>query len=292
MAMSRIQQYNLQLQHEFTQERVETLLSESPPALREKVTWIRNYFHDEWRRSIVGRYQVAVAIREIYDDVTEKGGAVYGTKAVKIIKKAFGWDDGLIYRALNVADTFTPEKIEDMAQLRLPGGKPLSYSHVTVLSQVEDDRHREKLLQQTVKEGWTTRRLTNAVDQVVPSEPDKPPERRGRPLAKPRDFDAVLDQQAHFAEDFLNRNDQVWSHAEHSLSAKAKDLDTADFTQERADRLKRHAKVMTLLAQKAKERAEEAMRVHKLFGQVLKELAEKHKKLGSSAPPGGTDDSA
>ena len=99
----------------------------------------------------------------------------------------------------------------------------------------------------------------------------------------------VLDQQASFAEDFLNRNEQVWSQQGHSLSAKLEDLDTADVTQERADRLKRHAEVMSLVAEKAKERAGEAMRVHKVFVPVLKEKAAKHKKLGSQAVPDEAD---
>jgi hypothetical protein len=289
MAISRIQQFELQLQHEMAQGEAEALMNESPLALREKITWIRDYFEDEWRRSIVGRYQVAAVIREIYDDVADNGGAVYGAKAVEAIKKAFGWDEGIIYQALHVADTFTLEKIQTIAQMRLPGGRPLSYSHVVALSRVEDERHREKLLKQVLREGWTARKLTNSVDRAASPEPGKPPERRGRPLAKPRDFDAVIDQQASFAQDFLNRDDQVWSHPEHSLTARVNDLELADFTKERADRLKRHAEVMSLLAEKAKERADEVTRVHKVFGQVLKERAAKHKKPASPATAGGAD---
>ena len=235
--------------------------------------------------SIVNRYQIAAIIREIYDDVKDNNGTVYGARAVKVIKKAFGLDDTFIYQALHVAETFTPEQIEEMARMRLPGGKPVCYSHVVALSRVEDNSDREKLLKKTVKEGWTTRQLDNAVNRVVSSEPGQPEERRGRPLAKPKDFDAVLDQQVHFVEDFLSRNEEVWSRQEHSLSGKADDLDTADFTQERADRLKKHAEQMNLLAQKAKERSEEAADVHALFANLLKQEAAKRKKLGLTGTP-------
>jgi hypothetical protein len=289
MAFSRIQQFELQLQHEMAQEQAEVLMDESPPALREKITWIRNYFEDEWRRGIVGRYQVAAVIREIYDDVTDNKGAVYGAKAVKVIKKVFGWDDGIIYQALHVADTFTPEQIENIALMRLPGGRPLSYSHVVALSKVEDEHHREKLLKQTIRDGWTAQKLTNAVDRAASPEPSKPPERRGRPVAKPRDFDAVLDQQGSFAQDFLSRNDKVWSHPEHSLRAKLNALEPADFTTERAGRLKRHAQVMSLLAEKAQERADEAVSVHKVFVRLLKEETARHKQLASPATAGGAE---
>jgi hypothetical protein len=172
-----------------------------------------------------------------------------------------------------------------MTRMRLPGGRPLSYGHVVSLASVEDEGHREKLLKRAVREGWTARRLANAAAPPA-AQPAKQEDRRGRPVAKPRDFDGVLDQQAHFAQDFLNRNDQVWSHPDHSLSAKAEDLDTADFSQERADRLKRHAGRMHLLAEKARERAEEATRVQALFVQVHQGQAGKRRRVGGRAAAG------
>ena len=63
----------------------------------------------------------------------------------------------------------------------------------------------------------------------------------------------------------------------------AEGLDTAEFTRERADRLKRHAEQMNLLARKAKERAEEAAAVHQVFVEVIKKQAAKHRKLGVAA---------
>jgi len=44
-----------------------------------------------------------------------------------VIKDLFGWDDGVIYHALQVAETFTLEEIESLVQMRSPLGKPLSY---------------------------------------------------------------------------------------------------------------------------------------------------------------------
>src|SRR3954453_1177141 len=97
MTVSRIQQFELQLQRQHVQDCAEAILDESPPALREKIEWIRNYFDDEWRGGILGRYQIAVIIREIYDDVNDSNGAAYGAKAVEAIKRLFGWDGGVIY---------------------------------------------------------------------------------------------------------------------------------------------------------------------------------------------------
>jgi hypothetical protein len=290
MTVSRVQQFELHLRQEIAQERAEAILYESPPPLREKIDWIRRTFEDEWRRSVVSRYQVAVVIREIYDDVTENKGSVYGARAVEAIQQAFGWDDGVIYQALHVADAFTPGQIEEITRMRLPGGRPLSYGHVVSLASVEDGAQREKLLRRAVREGWTARRLANAAAPPAAPQTAKQEDRRGRPVARPRDFDGVLDQQAHLAEDFLNRNDQVWSHPNHSLSAKADDLDTADFSQERADRLKRLAERMHLLAERAKERAEEATRLQALFVQVLQEQAGKRRTVGGRIAAGVAPD--
>jgi hypothetical protein len=227
MTLSRIQQFELQQQREIALNRVHAILRESPPVLREKLAWITSTLADDWHRSIEIRYQIAVVIRDIFDDVTENNGSVYGAKAVQAIKDTFGWDDGVIYRAINVANAFTPEKIEEITQMRLPGGNPLTYSHVVELSRVEDDGQREKFFKQTVKEGWTTRKLANvvapvrevvnAVGPLAAPQHGNQEDRRGRPLAKPRNFDAVLDQQASFIKDFLNRDEHVWSHQDHKL---------------------------------------------------------------------------
>jgi hypothetical protein len=285
MTISRLQQFNRQLERE-------TILDTAPPALREKLEWIQSWFVEDWKRSIVGRYQISAIISEIYNDVNENNGRRYGANAVKMIKQYFGWDEGVIYQALQVADSFTLAEIEAIAQLRFPNGKPVTYTHLTHLAEVEDDTTRQKLLDQTVKKGLTCTGLARAIHAVTPANPNREVERRGRPLAVPKDFDAVLDQQAHFAEDFLNRNEQVWTHSSHSLSAQAAELHTADFTPERAERLKKHAEQMNLLAQKAKDRAEETTCIHALFEQVLQQQTAKHKKLGSTAKSGRTDPTA
>jgi hypothetical protein len=230
----------------------------------------------------VGRYQIALILKDVYDDVTENNGAVYGAKAIKAIQLIFGWDDGVIYRALHVAEAFTKEQIEGMTRMRLPGGKPLSYSHVVTLAGVGDERQRQKLLQEAIRHGWTSKRLAHAAE-LAEAPPARKGDRRGRPLTKPRDFDAVLDQQNYFIRDFLDRNEKVWSDPQHSLSAKVAELGTADFNPERADRLKRHAGALSVLARKAQERADEALAVHHRFLQILEERTAHPKRLALSA---------
>jgi hypothetical protein len=279
MTANRIKLFEQALQRDHPLERAEDIFQESPPLLREKVEWIRSSFEEEWRRSITFRYQAAVLIKEIYDDVNQNNGATYGAKAVQAIKLSFGWDDGVIYQALHVAEAFTPEQIQEVAQMRSPEGKPVSFSHVVALSRVEDDGKRQKLLCQAVREAWTSKKLANAVEMSSVPPSGKQQDRRGRPFAVPKSFDSLLDQQRDFARDFLERNSAVWTHAEHSLSTRAGEMLQEDMTEERLARLKQHAAQMSLLAKKAQERADEAMKVHKSFVRVLKERAGKQKKI-------------
>ncbi len=198
MGLSRRQQFELEFERPFARNHAESIISQSPPILAEKIEFIRAFFEKHRRLTIVGRYQVAVTIREIYDDVNENNGAVYGAKAVQVIKDFFGWDDGTIYHAMRVADAFTPEQIQDIADKQTPRGRPLSYSHVVALAYVEDDSKRENLLKKAVSEEWSSVKLSNAAGLSRTPNRDKQEDGRGRPLARPKSFDAVLDQQASF----------------------------------------------------------------------------------------------
>ena len=57
MTESKIKRYELQLRRQQAEER-EAIISESPPALAEKFTRARGILDEEWRRTIVGRYQL------------------------------------------------------------------------------------------------------------------------------------------------------------------------------------------------------------------------------------------
>ena len=83
----------------------------------------------------------------------------------------------------------------------------------------------------------------------------------------------------------MSRSSASRSRREHSLSGRAEGLDTAEFTRDRADRLKRHAEQMNLLARKAKERAEEAASLHQIFVEVIRKQAAKQKKLALVGSP-------
>ena len=90
----------------------------------------------------------------------------------------------------------------------------------------------------------------------------------------------MLEQQADFARDFLARDEQVWSNAVHSLSAKMADLGRRTSPRSAADSLKKHADTMSTLARKAQQRGEEALVLHRHFLNVIKEREGGLKRVG------------
>lgn len=203
MTRSRRQLLDAQMERDIRQEEI---LRDAPQNLREKLEWIRDWVEDEWKRSVLGRYQIACTIREIYDDVNEQHGGRYGARAVEMIKAFFEWNNNDIYDALQVAEAFTQEEVEAISQRRLLGGSLVSYSHLVALAEEENEDNRRLLLERTVNQNWSSKQLTNAVKRLAePTRASKGIDRRGRPVAKPKDFDGVLDQQGSFAEDFFKR---------------------------------------------------------------------------------------
>src|SRR4051794_35333046 len=99
-------EYEEKLKLEHFHERREALMEEAPAALREKLQWIQTWFDEDWRRNILSRYELALRVSEIYDDVTDNNGGRYGSGAVEVIKTCFRWDDGVIYQALRLVEAF------------------------------------------------------------------------------------------------------------------------------------------------------------------------------------------
>ena len=91
----------------------------------------------------------------------------------------------------------------------MPNGQLLSFSHVMQVLSVVDREKRKELIDQAVAKSWTCDQL--AFEIAPELKPKKPiNDGRGRPLAIPRNFDAVLAQMEAFADDFLNRAEKVF----------------------------------------------------------------------------------
>ncbi len=212
---------------------------------------------------------MAQRIKGIYDDVTEHRGNRYGVGAVEQIRDYFGWDEGVVYAALRLAQRFTQEEIDHLCETKMPNGQPLSYSHLMCLVGIQDREERREMIEKAVAENWTSRDLARAV--VHGKEPVrlKKDEKRGRPIGKPKTFDGEVAQMESFADDFMNRAIQVWDTDDHSLGAKIADFVNDEFTEERARKVKALAAKLLQVADMAKKLEQQATQVHEVFVQIL-----------------------
>jgi hypothetical protein len=258
-----------QLAHgaETIEEKRARILQDATPALRAELDWFQDWFDKEFRHSLLSRRELGNRYKKIYDDTTT-GRNTYGVHAVEQISEYFGWDDGVIYNSMKFARLFTEEEVRHLTELRMPDGRLLSFTHIVQVLSIADRAKRKELIDQAVAEGWTSKQLAYEISPDL--KPKKPiTDRRGRPLAIPRDFDAVLSQMESFADDFLNRADKVWQNERHSLDAKFIDLTADDMTKERAKKIKSVAEKLAELNKTAKRLEEEALAVHKEFLKTL-----------------------
>ena len=260
-----------------------TALATMPEPLREKIRWIEDWFKEDTRHNILSRYELGSQIVEVYDDVHERQGGRYGARAVEEIKRYFDWDRTTIYIALAVASVFTREEVVRMAAIVRPNGSPIPFGYLVHLADVEDTDRRETLLSQAVAECWTCNELHYKVRAIVGEKVKPTEERGGRPMAVPKNFDAVLVQQTAAAENFFDRSAKVWSDPEHSLVAYAKELSDNKCTEELAEQLKVHLDKLQRLAQEAKSRADEAQDVYERIRKRLEKRKAVSRKVDDAA---------
>jgi hypothetical protein len=186
----------------------QAILNSANPALREVLAQVGHWLLKESRDNILNRYALGALLRRVYQDEREARGSVYGAGAIDKIRRFFHWDEGTAYHALRVAEAFTREEVERLAALRLANGRPLYFGHLLNLAAAPEG-DRAALLERVLSESMTVGELHQHVHRIRPKEQPAAPETRGRPLAVPRNLDALLRQQGNLAKDFLNRDREV-----------------------------------------------------------------------------------
>lgn len=209
---------------------------------------------------ILARYQLAELIKNVHDDHTKNRFRRYGAHSVKKLATFFGWEASTIYAALRMAQAFTKAEIEALTLRRMSNGQPLCCYHVLLLSNIADQKTRHEMLEHTLSESWSTRDPAYHIHNLPL--PKKEEETRGRPLALPRNFHEVIQQQDRSADDFLMRSEKVWSQQEHGLLAWVRDCSQDECTPERLEQFRVHAQKLRRLADEAVKRAEEAERAY------------------------------
>ncbi len=229
------------------------------PELKKKAEWIVAWHSQESRRDLVRRYELGLQIKEVKDDEEANGDqGRFGQSPLKNLGKALPWCKSLVYEVLRLVRAFTPEEVEELAKKRTQLGQPLSWSHINLLAQVTDKAQRQQLIDQALREDWTTDKLAAMALGVGQGAKAT---KRGGHFAAPKNFDAALDQQAKAANQFLGRAEKVWA-GEHSLTRLVTDLASSEITLQRKQKLEAHVETLAKLAeaaQKQREQAQEAL---------------------------------
>ncbi|MBY0228879.1 MAG: hypothetical protein K2W96_06355, partial [Gemmataceae bacterium] len=157
------------------------------------------------RAGILGRWRLGeLALR--LEDPMERREARYGPDAAGRLKRFFPTGRGAIRRALELAEAFSQERIEELARVRLANGRRLTVTHMeALLAHAEEDRGRA--LADCVAESLSAEDLRARLrrEEALRRGGAEDPETRGRPLAVPRTMAALLAQQDRSAGDFLSR---------------------------------------------------------------------------------------
>lgn len=244
----------------------EKILQAMTPACRQKLTYFETWLRREVDHTLRSRYELGLQVRDLYEDERANGGKVYGRNAIGRICKILRWDDGVIRLALRFVQTFTPEGLERLCQLLLPGGEPLTWSHVRALLTLDNATRRRELLERTVAEGWSCTELAHEIKNVM----DRPDgDGRGRPMRVPKDFDSAVAQQQQAAQQWDRRHTKVWVKQDHSLDAQAAKLSPDQITEERLREARELAVQLRRVANQAQEQAERAEQVVRDFERIL-----------------------
>ena len=110
------------------------------------------------RQDVRIRYRIAVHCQEVRNG--DGNGGRYGAKAVKKLTQALKWCKSLVYAYADVAVTWPDaNKFDELVARSNRFDKPLTWSHFILLATVTDDARREKLIDDSLHNGWTVREL-------------------------------------------------------------------------------------------------------------------------------------
>jgi hypothetical protein len=244
------------------------ILEKMNPACREKLAHFENWLRKEVDHTLRRRYELGLMAKELYEDEKKNGGKLYGRNAIGRICEILCWDDGLIRLALRFVQSFTPEDLERLCGLVLPGGEPLTWSHVRALLVVPNVSQRKELLERTVAEGWTCTELALEIKNL-PDHPGK--DGRGRPPRMPKDFDGVVAHQQESADKWDRLYTRLWGATKHSLATQAAKLPPEAVTEERLRQAQELAYQLRRVADQAQKQAEKAEQVVHEFERILDE---------------------
>ncbi len=148
-------------------------------ALEAKVQEIRSDLN-EWNQGDVrGRHRIGKHIAGIKDNAQK-----YGIHAVEKIAKEIGYSDSWLYDCASVAETWTDREIERLLKrMDQKRDQPLSWTHLVLISEIDDKKKRKSWVDDTLQNGWTVRELKAQMNQE-PEFDDSDPGQASRPTLR------------------------------------------------------------------------------------------------------------
>ena len=151
----------MQEEDEFAEQR--QILEEMRPKLREKFEQIQELVESEIHAVLRNRYALGEHFQALYDDETANGAKVYGKHAVQNICRLLGIDKTLVNNCMRFVQVYSRADLDILCTGCCRVASILSWSHVRLLVQEDDDQRRKELLEKTFDEGLTCSELAYAI---------------------------------------------------------------------------------------------------------------------------------
>lgn len=244
-------------------ERQQDLMDEATPALREKVQWVVDWCKRDTKNSLVSRWELGDQINEVFNDHS-RGAKRFGNKPFQTIAAFSGEAEGSLRVCAKLAKLYTRGQILDISEMVMADGTtPLSFSHIRCVLTLDDpatgETDRQEALNLALERCWTVETLSK---YVVSKAGGGTQGHKGRPVAKPKNVEGILDQQLSFINDFEKRNVSVWGDAEHSVTSHLTKMPPNMYTEALEQQLAISAQRMRQMIDAATERAVELENMH------------------------------
>lgn len=166
--------------------------------LRDVYTQIRDKLDQDSFAAVTLRYEIGVMLRDIREDEGK-----YGDAAMSQLSDALGISENVLWACHKLAMTWSSDEIQELIEQKNAKGGRLTFSHLSMLSGLPDEKLRTKLVKACLSEAFTVEELSSEIRNVLGS---KRSSGRRPPLA-PHSPMAGLKQFAKLAANLSNRQD-------------------------------------------------------------------------------------
>jgi hypothetical protein len=177
---------------------VGALVARMGAKLRKEYGRIKKLLTSDATNSLLARHQVALIVQRV-----KRTPARYGSGAVRELEAALCLDAKTLYRWAIVADAW-PNRgaLKKLTLMKNSSGLPLTWSHLELLSDLDDPARRAEATEKALAQSWSVRQLRTWIYEAT-----RPSESRPVVLDAPTMEDAAADL-ARTAETFAWTHDQ------------------------------------------------------------------------------------